>query len=399
VSGPAKRVVLVGAGHAHLQVLERWASLPPGDASVTVVTDRDESVYSGMVPGFVAGDYRADEISMAVAPLAARARATLVIDAALRIDPESHTVRLAGGGEVPWDIASIDVGSSVRGLATPGVREHALATRPVGTFAEALGRRVEEGSGRVTRIVVVGAGAAGVELAFTLMARLASSGSRPEVFLACGSEGLLPSHGERVRRAVAREAAARGIHVIATTQVQGVDDSGIEFASGRLGADLVVWATGAAAPRVVADSPLPHDRDGFVRVEATLQVRGVAGLFAAGDCASIEGAEWIPKSGVYAVREGPVLEANLRAAIHVGGLRPYVPQREALVLLNLGGRRAMATKWGLVASGRWAWIWKDRVDRAFVARFRGQDRRDLKRGPQASAGDAEARPARSLLPP
>lgn len=127
--------------------------------------------------------------------------------------------------------------------------------------------------------------------------------------------------------------------------------------------------TGAAPPDLVRDSDLPRDAKGFVRVKATLEVPGCDGLLACGDCATIVGDEWIPKAGVYAVRQGPVVNANLRALLSGSTLQPFEPQRHFLSLLNLGRRRALATKWGLVLAGRTAWLLKDRIDRAFVRRY------------------------------
>lgn len=365
-------VVLVGAGHAHVEVLERWAARPPG-ARVTVVTDTSEAIYSGMVPGFVAGDYRNDEVSIPVEPLARRAGAEVVLGCATSIDPVRRTLGIDGTGLVDWDIASLDVGSTVAGSELPGVAEHALATRPVAALVRRLEERLHDWErGRRCRIVVVGAGAAGVELAFTLEARAADAGVDAEVILACGHAGLLPGYAPRVQRAVSREAAARGIAIAATADAAGVDETGVRLDSGHLGADIVVWATGAAPTRLVAESALPRGAKRFVRVLPTLQVFGHKGLFAAGDCAAIDGFEWVPKAGVHAVREGPVLEANLRAAVEGRALRRYEPQRDFLTLMNLGHRRALATKWGLCFTGRLAWHLKDRIDRGFVNRFRAR---------------------------
>jgi selenide,water dikinase len=378
----SRRVVLVGAGHAHVRVLESWAKDPPADAMLTMVVDHDRAVYSGMVPGFLAGDYALEETGIPVVPLARRAAATVVLERARRIDARAKRIDLAGGSSVGYDVASLDVGSSVIGLDRPGVREHALATRPVGELATNLEARLaglgsaddpRVRSGRdiasAMRVAVVGGGAAGVELSFTIEARIASLGIRPEVFLVCGPAGMLPGYPERVRRFAAKEASSRGITVAATSDATHVDERGVGFESGHLPADLVLWATGAAPPDLVRNSELPRDAKGFVRVNPTLAVPGCDGLFACGDCATITGDEWIPKAGVYAVRQGSVIDANLRAHLAGRALEPFRPQRSFLSLMNLGHRRALATKWGFVMAGRAAWLLKDRIDRAFVRRY------------------------------
>lgn len=413
-----QRLVLVGVGHAHVEILRRFAERPVPDVSLSLVVDQVESVYSGMVPGLVAGDYELDEVVIPVLPLAERAGAEVFLSAATRVDAAARFVELADGRRVSWEVASLDVGSDVRGLRLPGVREHALATRPIGVFARRLTAALDELSSRTNgppRIVVVGGGAAGVELAFTLEARTRRCRSR--VSLVCGNEGLLPGAWPSVVEAVRREAAARSIAVLPGETVLSVDEAGVilggvpgdqrnpgsrhrpiesadvrvaasallptagadvcvsategsDAPMRRLDADLVVWAAGAAPPSLLAASGLATDERGFLRVASTLEVRGQRGLFAAGDCCAIDGAAWVPKAGVYAVRAGPVLDANLRASLGEGPLREYRPQRDFLSLVNLGDRRALATKWGWVTRGRLAWMLKDHIDRGFVARYR-----------------------------
>ena len=95
-------------------------------------------------------------------------------------------------------------------------------------------------------------------------------------------------------------------------------------------------------------------------------------VFAAGDVATRQDAPH-PKSGVYAVRAGPPLAANLRALCAGAALQPYTPQKRTLYLLSLGEKRAIAS-WGRwSAEGRWVWRWKDHIDRGFIAPLRGSD--------------------------
>jgi NADH dehydrogenase FAD-containing subunit len=106
---------------------------------------------------------------------------------------------------------------------------------------------------------------------------------------------------------------------------------------------------------------------GFVHVDAQLRSLSHPEVFAVGDCA--EWATPLPKAGVYAVRMGPVLSHNLRAALGQGQPRPYKPQRRYLVLLSTSDGRAIASRGALGGHGRWAWHWKDHIDRRFVDRF------------------------------
>ncbi len=366
----------MGGGHAHVQVLRRFAMRPPPALHLTLVVDRAEAVYSGMVPGFVAGDYACAELEIDVVPLARRARARVVLAPALRVDPARARIEVEGRPPLAYDLASLDVGSSVRGLELPGVLDHALSTRPIRDFVDRLeGRLAAAGQeGQPLRLAVVGAGAAGLELAFTLHARLAAAG-RPARIAVWSDEGeILPGHSGRMAARARREAARRGIELACGAGVVEVHKDALRLSDGRSEpCDLAVFATGAAPSRLLADSPLPRDAQGFVRVRATLQVVGCDELFAVGDCAALEDAPWVPKAGVFAVRQGPVLEHNLRARLDSGALRRYRPQRQFLALLNLGGREALGERSGLVLAGPALWRLKDWIDRRFVRRFQVLD--------------------------
>jgi len=370
-------VVLVGAGHAHVQVLRGFMMKPVPGVRLTLVVDHPLAVYSGMVPGLVAGDYTTDDISIDGVPLARRARARVVLEAAVRVDPVARRVEFRERPPLPYDVASLDVGSTVSGLELPGVPEHALATRPVARFVEALERRLAAPElapdvleGRPLQVAVVGGGAAGVELAFCLEARLREAGRLVRLTLFCDSSRLLSDSHPRVSRRLEADLRRRGISVRSAVRALAVDAESLHLQGERVPSDLVVWATGAAPPPLCSDSPLPLDERGFIRVRGTLQVEGHDDLFAVGDCASLTEQPWVRKAGVYAVREGPVLAANLRARLSGRRLRAYRAQRDFLALLNLGGGRALASKWGAVVEGPGLWRLKDAIDRRFMRRFR-----------------------------
>lgn len=367
------RVVLVGAGHAHVEVLRQWAEAPPPGAELVLVVDRPRAVYSGMVPGFVAGRYAARELEIDARVLAQRAGARVVLEPAASVHAAAQAVRTASGEALPFDVASLDVGSTVAGRDLPGVEEHALASRPIHCLVagvEEVVRRARQGPGAEPfRLLVVGAGAGGVELALCFEARLRREAARPlEVELLDRGERPLPGAPPALVRRVEGELARRGVAFRGGVEVRALRaDRALLADGGELRADAVVWVPGPASHAWLAAGDLPLDADGYVRIRPTLQVEGSERLFAAGDCASLPG---MPKAGVYAVRAGPRLAENLFRALADEPLRPYRPQSDFLSLLNLGDGRALGSKWGLAFGGRWVMLLKDRIDRAFVERYR-----------------------------
>ena len=380
-----RELVLVGGGHAHVHVLEGFAVDPPPDVRVTLVVDTPISVYSGMVPGFVAGQYTRSDLQIDLRPLARRAGVEVVTTRAVGIETTERRILLHDADPIGYDIACFDIGSTVAGLDLPGVREHALPTRPIGRLVE----RVDELLGRARahdgespfRVIVVGAGAGGVELAFTVQHRLAAeTGRAPAMQLLDGGPRILAGYPPSLARRVKRLAASRDIEILHDTRVASAEAGAVVLADGsRLPCDALIWVTGAVSQPIFTASGLPTDDRGFLRIRSTLQADGHDDLFACGDCATLIDYPRTPKAGVYAVRQGPLVTDNLRAALAGGPLRPYRPQRDFLTLLNAGGGIAFGAKWGRSFQGRWVMTLKDRIDRRFMRRFQVSDAQEQRR--------------------
>ncbi len=364
-----KRLVLLGGGHAHLQVLQALARQRLSVAEVMLVTPHPALVYSGMVPGLVAGHYTPAKCSITLAPWAAAAGAYFVEAAAVGLDAAARKLQLSDGRGAEYDVLSIDTGGVQRRDVLPGAREHGLFVRPVEAFVKLQQALVDLAGQRVLDVVVIGGGAAGFELALALQHRLCLDGKqRARIALVTGGPEPLAGYPAAAVLAGARELARRRITVFRERAV-AVQARAVVLASGaRLACDAPVIATGAEAPRWLQGSGLALCERGFVQTTATLQSVSHPEIFAAGDVATrADGA--LPKSGVYAVRAGPPLALNLQRQLGGGPLVAWRPPARTLNLLSCGGRRAIAV-WGpAVLQGRWAWWWKDRIDRAFVARF------------------------------
>ena len=385
----APRVLLVGGGHAHVQVLRAMLMRPWPEARVTVVLDTPVAIYSGMVPGFVARQYRASELEIDVVPLARRAGAEVVLDTAVGVDPAARRVLLESRPPLAYDFVSFDIGSTVAGLDLPGVREHACATRPISRLVaeiESVSAAFLAGDGsRRFEVVIAGGGAGGVELAFTLRERLlrdqeadAGGPARPlRVTLLQAQAEILPGFPRSLAGRARRHAEARGIRIRTGTEVAEAAAGRVVLRGGEsLPADALVWAVGAGSRETLRDSALALDDRGFVLVRPTLQTVSDDRVFAVGDCATL--ADWpdTAKAGVYAVRQGPYLAENLRRAVAGRALTRYRPQPDFLTLLNLGDGLALGAKWGLSFEGRWVMRWKDRIDRRFMEKFQALDEAD-----------------------
>lgn len=373
-----KDVVLVGAGHAHAGVLRRFAMGPQPGVRLTLITREVHTPYSGMLPGLVAGIYGFDEAHIDCGPLSVMAGARLYQDEVTGLDLVAKRVICKGRPPIPYDVLSIDIGSTPASSAVTGLDTHAVPVKPIDGFLRRFARvqdAVRAAEGRIS-VAVVGGGAGGVELILAMAKRLredlraAGFGDDGLAFtLVSGSPTLLPAMPRRMGSRLAATLEARGIRVLCGARVTRVDARMLHLADGREHpADIVVWTTQATAAPWLRETGLALDAQGFIRVGATLQSTSHPDVFAAGDIATMDGAPR-PKSGVFAVRQGRPLAENLRR--HVAGRRlvQHRPQRDAMYLLATADGRAIGTRNGLVFEGAWVWRWKDRIDRRFMQMF------------------------------
>jgi pyridine nucleotide-disulfide oxidoreductase family protein len=369
-----KRLLLAGGGHSHVFVLDALARKPAAGVEVTLVSPFDRQVYSGMLPGWIAGHYEIEQCVIPLAPLARRAGARFVQAHVARLDLANRIAFTEASEPLPFDVISIATGPVMDLDAIPGLREHAVALRPIEAMIAAWPRLVAELEARAeagedaATLTVIGGGAGGVELALAIAHRFNTACVPARVQLVTGKPGLLPTLNEGVRRRIARLAPARGVRVIEDDAVEITRRTVLLADGGEIASDVTIAAIGAAAAEWPRAAGLAVDERGFIAVDERLQSVSHPFVFAAGDCASIVGHPR-PKSGVYAVRAGAPLARNLLRYLAGRRLARWRPQRVALYLISTGPQHAIASWDGLSTEGRWVWRWKDRIDRRFIARY------------------------------
>jgi pyridine nucleotide-disulfide oxidoreductase family protein len=362
------RLLMVGGGHAQLSVLSVLAKNKT-DVDAILITPTPYQIYSGMLPGWMAGHYRLEECRIDLRPLAQAAKAQLVFAKVVSIDAEHHRVALSDGMQLEYDVLSLDIGSETNTAWIQTTDARLLPVKPLENFVQqwpnilAAAKQTNE-----YQLVVVGGGAAGVELAFAAQHAFTIQKCKTNVTLVASEHGLLPGHSDSVKQRCKNLLRRRGI---ALHQAHAVDTAeGLQLSTGQLlRADSIIAATGARATSWLTHTDLKRDDQGYLLVDAEQRSLSHANVFAAGDVC-VRNDVQLARSGVHAVFAGPVLANNLLSELTGQSMQQYRPRKKSLYLLATGPKHAIAS-WGhFSAQGYWVWCWKNWIDKGFIRKHR-----------------------------
>ncbi len=357
-------LVLLGGGHAHVEVLRRYARRPVAGQRLTLIAREARTPYTGRLPALLRGECSFAAAHVDLPRLARAAGARLVLAEARAIDLATKRVLARGHAPIGFDLLSIDIGGQPA-MPSAGAVPDGVPVRPIGRLLarlDALAGTVPAGG----RVAVVGAGPAGAELALALARCFAG---RWQLVLVGAEREPVAQAPARARRMVRAALTDAGIELVNGVSVLAAQDGLLLLSDDTtLPADATIWATGAVGAAFLARSGLACDGAGCVRVDRSLRSVSHPFVFAAGDCAAVAGLR-LAKAGVYAVRAGPVLADNLRRAAAGRRTRRWRPQASALTILGLGEGRAVAWRDGLAVSGRWVARWKNFLDARWLARY------------------------------
>jgi len=406
----AKRLVLIGGGHAHVQVIKSLNQASrPKHLHITLIDSQKSASYSGMVPGCISGLYRPEDTLLHLRPLARWAGIDFINSRVVDIDVETNQIRLEGAGDViKFDAVSVDIGSASQGLTeTKGALEYTIPTRPISDLVYRLEKETEELKKNPCSVyvVVIGGGAAGIELSMSVMGRWKPILGKDNIRITLLDSGdeLLPHESTSNRQALRRVLSERGIEIRHGCYVDQVQKNCVRLTSGEeVSFTHCLFATGAGAHDLafrLKERGLAVSDRGWIRVNQYLQSVSHPRVFAAGDCCTMEGLSnggTPPKAGVYAVRSGPILIENLTKFLNqdeYGGsiaLKTYKPQDDFLKLLSTGDGKAIGFRFGRPFVGKWVFQLKNAIDVGFMNLFKVENLPELVEGQPYDTSEYDA---------
>ncbi|MFD2673264.1 FAD-dependent oxidoreductase [Marinicrinis sediminis] len=387
-----QQLVLIGGGHAHVHLLKKWQDQVLPGTEVTLISADRYQYYSGMFSGYLEGIYSLDDIRIDLLAMCEQAGVTFIEAKAKQIEPHEQLVYVDADSSshtsdqtsktghsnhssklfmtrsaIAYDWLSVNIGSGIAHHHVSGVLDQAALIKPNYRLPHFVDNLQQS-----KRTVVVGGGASGIEMSLSLQA-YRKKHQLPPVTLIHGGQ-LLASYGNRIANRMAAIARQKGLNLMLDTSVSEVKEKRLTLQSGTsVPYDELLWLTGPAAPSLFRESGLPTDRSGYLLVNEKLQSSTYPNIFGAGDCISLASAPSMPKAGVYAVRQAPVLWSNLMESLKQkttpSNLTSYEPQSSFLSILSTGGGQGLLLYKGISIHSKWCWKLKRYIDTSFMRKY------------------------------
>jgi NADH dehydrogenase FAD-containing subunit len=363
-----KNIVLAGGGHAHMTVMSNSHVFHEHGHRLTLISPSEYHYYSGMGPGMLSGIYKPQEIRFNVKKMLEDRHGRFIADRVNRVNPDTRQLTLDSGETISYDVVSFNVGSGVPDDVSHITNEKIFPVKPILNLLKAKEQITKWPKDRNIRILVVGGGPAGVEVAGNIQKLTSQSRLNSEITIAAGTQ-LLRKFPEKVCTIAEKSFRRRGINIIEGTHVNTVHEGEAVLGNGdSIKFDFAFLALGVKPPSLFHDSGIPTDNEGGMLVNHYLQSTAHPELFGGGDCIGLQG-QRMEKVGVYAVRENPVLCHNLMASAEGKDLTSFDPGGRYLLIFNLGDGTGIFWRGNWVWNGKLPFLLKDYIDNRFMKRF------------------------------
>jgi NADH dehydrogenase FAD-containing subunit len=371
-----KHLVIVGGGHAHLTVLLNTSNFVQRGHRVTLIGPSPYHYYSGMGPGMLSGIYQPREVRFHGKKMVEDRGGFFIEDRVVKINPDRRTLNLRSGKQIDYDVVSFNIGSEVPlKFLVSALQENIVPVKPVFNLLQARRWIIPKLKGKEMNFIVLGGGPAGLEVTANLWRLVQDNQGKARITLIAGRR-LLGGLSERVRTLALGALNSRGIKVIEGKHGKEIIREEICFTDGSAHPfDFAFLAMGVQPSSIFGDSGIPTGPDGGLLVNPYLQSVAHPEMFGGGDCISFAERP-LAKVGVYAVRQNPILLHNLLAALEGKEMQTFTPQRDYMLIFNMGNGRGILWKKNFVWEGRLAFLLKDYIDRKFMHKFQVSGERD-----------------------
>jgi NADH dehydrogenase len=374
------KILIIGGGFGGLSVARELARALRGteDVGVALVDRLNYTTFWPMVPSVIPSNAEVRHVAHSLRRILKPLGVEFFQDEVTGVDFEARRVK-AAERDYPYDYLILAPGSRTTYFGTPGAEENAMDVKGLGDALRVRNHVIdcfeeaehldEQAPDDLLNFVVVGGGPTGVEAAadihdliFDVLERDYPNVDfgRVRVVLVNAGDQILKGLDSSLVNAATRRLASQRIEVINDAKVQEVRLDAVAISDGRtIPTQTTVWAAGIEPPPLVSDLDVQKDQRGRILIDQYLRVKGRPGIYAVGDCTSLQydGAP-VPALAQAAEQEGKRAASNLVAEI-----KNQVPvafrYRSVGQLVDLGEGSALVDILGVKLGGMLgAFIWK-----------------------------------------
>ena len=363
-----KQLVLIGGGHANVQVLKKLCMNSIKGLHTILISEHFDATYSGMTPGYIHADFSKEEISIDLQRLCFNAEATFIKDKVIKLDTNHRELQLQNSPVVNYDLLSINTGSisNARTINIENSSTKCFFVKPISSLVKNLSQIDQIIKNKKNKIAIIGGGIASYELAFSLKRRYES----PLKIIIVGKKILKEKNLNKKTKNDLKKIAEKLNIEEYTGEVISISEKYLILNNGdKIECDLSLVCTGASIESWLLQSNLSKDEKGFIKVNNCLLSTNDKNIFITGDACSIENKPK-PKSGVMAVRQGEILKENIFLKLTGKNLKEFKPQKNWLYLIGTYKNYALLNYFFLSFHSRWCWRLKVWIDRNFINNFR-----------------------------
>ena len=368
----AHDLVLIGGGHSHISVLKYFGMNPIPGLRISLINKNISSPYSGMLPGYISGTYLQNEVEINLPNLCQFSNSRLIVDEIIQLNTVDMSIVLKNRPPIYFDTVSINTGGEPDLKLISGAIKNAIPIKPISNLINQLDKiKLKISNLDNINISIIGAGAGGIEIALSIKNLIANYHKKKKcnISLVSRSKNIIKNHNKTTQMSVLNILEKENINLIIGDPVINIQKDFIKTKSGlKIKSDISILVSSVNPPKWLTSSGLNLFKDGFIAVNRFLQSTNINNAFASGDVASII-EQQLPKSGVYAVRQGPVLANNLHNHILRKPLRSFKGQKHYLSLIGNGKDYAIASWWVFSLKGKWVWKLKSYIDKSFIKKF------------------------------
>ena len=371
-----KQLVLLGGGHAHVQVLRKLCMNYYEGLHVILINNSVESAYSGMTPAHIQDYYKVHEIMIDLQRLCFNAGVTFINDEVTQLQTEKKKIILKNRPSVHYDLLSINTGSiSKKNNLKIHKNSKCIFIKPINNIIKNL-RIIDslvEKSNEI-KINIIGGGVAAFEISFALRLRY-----QDKVSITIISKNILLEKNLNTKSIIELKKTSKNMRIsLKEKDVLEVKKNELLLSNGEFfPSDLNLISTGAEIPEWLQSSSLLKIEK-FIGIKTTLQSINDENVFAAGDVASIQDFQR-PKSGVMAVRQGQILKENIFLKIQGKKLKKFRPQKNWLYIIGTYPNKALLNYFHFSFHSNWCWVLKIWIDKSFMKKFSFSNKLNMKK--------------------